>query len=71
MKNLNEMKPDEVCAWIQKRIRELFGDEVENAAGVYASHGYYYIGVPGYYQLCVRRSGVNKFWKRLVKAEVR
>lgn len=40
---LSEMKPDEVCGWIQSQIRNLFGDRVENDSAVYARNGYYFV----------------------------
>lgn len=43
MKSLNRMAPDEVCGWIQGKIRSVCGDTVENNSRVYARNGYYFI----------------------------
>lgn len=65
MPNLYEMKPDQVVGWIRGKIRARLGDQIENLSDVYAKHGYYYIKVPQCEQLILRRSQLDKFWKKL------
>lgn len=59
-KDLNAMSPDEVCGWIQKQIRNIAGDDVENKTDVYASHGYYYV----YFPLFAGLAGLDHIWRR-------
>jgi hypothetical protein len=40
---LDGLKPDQVVAWTKAKIREYFGDEVENESSVFAQRGWYYI----------------------------
>ncbi len=54
LKKLMSLRSDEVCAYIQQRIRERYGDAVENASRVYARNGYYFIE-SGAVKVSVRR----------------
>jgi hypothetical protein len=69
MAALQELKPDQVVALIRKRIRQTLGDKVENKATVFASHGYYYVSVPGtgLGLRTLRRSSLPTFFKELKK----
>jgi hypothetical protein len=59
---VDTMKPDQVCGWIQRKIREIYGDRVENKSVVFASHGFYYIQI---YQ------GKHRGWIRLAEYTLR
>lgn len=71
--NLDKLTPDQVCGWIQKQIRALYGDRVENKSHVWASHGYYYVlifrgrrkGAVKYEEHTLRRKNLSKLFKGL------
>jgi hypothetical protein len=42
---IQAMKPDDVCALIQRKIREKWDDRVENESSVFASRGVYAIKI--------------------------
>ena len=75
MKKLDQMKPDQVCALIRQKIRELYGDRVENKSAVFASHGFYYIQIYGgrkgrsirYTEFTLRRKNLPALFKSLKK----
>lgn len=72
---LDTLKPDEVCAWIKKRIRELFGDFAENKSNVWAANGFYYIYLYRgkvhnsirFTEFTLRRKSLPKLFKQLKK----
>jgi hypothetical protein len=64
-KDLKSMSPDEVCGWIQKQIRKLFGDVTENKTSVWASHGYYYIEFKKRHPAIVRRHELVNYFKMM------
>jgi hypothetical protein len=69
MAALKDLKPDQVVALIRKKIREALGDAVENESTVFASHGFYYVSVPGtgLGLRTLRRASLAKFFKELKK----
>jgi len=46
MKDLSKAGPRQVEAYLREKIREYWGDDVENGAKIYASHGYYSVEIP-------------------------
>ena len=46
MMNLSTAKPRQVEAYLREQIRKLWGDETENGARIYASHGFYSVEIP-------------------------
>ncbi len=73
MTKLEQMKPDQVCAWIKQKIRERYGDKAENKSNVWASHGFYYVliyqGRKGkrieYTEFTLRRKNLPALFKSL------
>lgn len=67
MKDLSKSKPREVEAYLREKVRELYGDKIENQSSITSSHGHYSIALVG-----LKESYVFNFRKtsipRIVKA---
>lgn len=65
MANIEAMTPDEVCAWVRRRLREKLGDEIENQSTITCRRGSYYVGLPGREVVGMRRKRLAEFVKGL------
>ena len=65
---IDEGSPDDVLSLVRRRLRQTFGDEVENAADVHAESGKIYVQFEAdeiAYQFAMQRRSVPKFLKTL------
>jgi len=46
MIDLSTAKPRQVESYLRNKIKEYWGDEIENGAKIYASHGFYSVEIP-------------------------
>lgn len=68
--NLVTTRSDEIVTFLKFKIRDFFGDKIENNSDVYAVRGgWYYINIPdlGWRTIGFRRTSVPKILNQLRK----